>query len=133
MSTQEKPSQSEAPPAADDIQAEPPSPETLMEAGAQRIAELEAELEEMKNRWMRAEAETQNVRNRAKRRMRAAAQQLVPLFGRPGQDYVLIARNGAPTRPWGRLLDDVKSALLSLRAESQSPVSAKHRAPPPSI
>ena len=73
------------------------------------------------------------VRNRAKRRMRAAAQQLVPLFGRPGQDYVLIARNGAPTRPWGRLLDDVKSALLSLRAESQSPVSAKHRAPPPSI
>jgi ribonuclease P protein component len=73
------------------------------------------------------------VRNRAKRRMRAAAQQLVPLFGRPGQDYVLIARNGAPTRPWGRLLDDVKSALLSLRVESQSPVSAKHRAPPPSI
>ena len=73
------------------------------------------------------------VRNRAKRRMRAAAQQLVPLFGRPGHDYVLIARNGAPTRPWGRLLDDVKSALLSLRAESQSPVGAKHRAPPPSI
>jgi ribonuclease P protein component len=73
------------------------------------------------------------VRNRAKRRMRAAAQQLVPLFGRPGHDYVLIARNGAPTRPWGRLLDDVKSALLSLRAESQSPVGANHRAPPPSI
>ena len=73
------------------------------------------------------------VRNRAKRRMRAAAQQLVPLFGRPGQDYVLIARNGAPTRPWGRLLDDVKSALLSLRAESESPEGASHRASPPPI
>ncbi|OXE35061.1 MAG: ribonuclease P protein component [Phenylobacterium zucineum] len=73
------------------------------------------------------------VRNRAKRRMRAAAQQLVPLFGRPGHDYVLIARNGAPTRPWGRLLDDVKSALISLRAESQSPEGATPRAPPPPI
>lgn len=73
------------------------------------------------------------VRNRAKRRMRAAARQLVPLFGRPGHDYVLIARNGAPTRPWGRLLDDVKSALLSLRAESESPEGASRRAPPPPI
>ncbi|OYU68949.1 MAG: ribonuclease P protein component [Alphaproteobacteria bacterium PA2] len=73
------------------------------------------------------------VRNRAKRRMRAAARQMVPLFGRPGHDYVLIARNGAPTRPWGRLLDDVKSALLSLRAESESPEGAFRRAPPPPI
>ena len=73
------------------------------------------------------------VRNRAKLRMRAAARQLVPLFGRPGHDYVLIARNGAPTRPWGRLLDDVKSALLSLRADSQSPEGATTRAPPPTI
>jgi ribonuclease P protein component len=73
------------------------------------------------------------VRNRAKRRMRAAARQMVPLFGRPGHDYVLIARNGAPTRPWGRLLDDVKSALLSLRAESESPEGASRRAPPPPI
>ena len=73
------------------------------------------------------------VRNRAKRRMRAAAQQLVPLFGRPGHDYVLIARNGAPTRPWGRLLDDVKSALLSLRADSDSPEGATSRASPPPI
>ncbi|QDH15358.1 nucleotide exchange factor GrpE [Oecophyllibacter saccharovorans] len=33
----------------------------------ERITQLEAELEEMKNRWMRAEAEVQNVRNRAQR------------------------------------------------------------------
>lgn len=73
------------------------------------------------------------IRNRAKRRMRAAAQQLVPLFGSPGHDYVLIARNGAPTRPWGRLLDDVKSALLTLRVESESPEGAISRASPPPI
>jgi ribonuclease P protein component len=56
------------------------------------------------------------VRNCAKRRLREAARMLLPQFGRPGCDYVFIARNGTPTRPWARLLDDVKSALISLAA-----------------
>jgi ribonuclease P protein component len=56
------------------------------------------------------------VRNRAKRRLREAARQLLPLHGRPGRDYVFIARNGTTARPWPRLLDDVKSALISLAA-----------------
>ena len=72
------------------------------------------------------------VRNRAKRRLRAAAQALLPQHGRPGYDYVLIARNGAPTRAWPRLLDDVKTALISLAAESDSPSRASQRAPSPS-
>ena len=71
------------------------------------------------------------VRNRAKRRMRQAARALVPTLGKPGHYYVFIARGGAPTRPWARLLDDVKSALLSLSAESPAP--APPRAPPPSL
>ena len=54
------------------------------------------------------------VRNRAKRRLREAARLLLPLHGRPGVDYVFIARQGTSTRPWSRLLDDVKSALISL-------------------
>lgn len=58
------------------------------------------------------------VRNRAKRRMREAARLVLPDLARPGHDYVLIARGGAPTRAWPRLLDDVKSALISLAAES---------------
>ena len=58
------------------------------------------------------------VRNRAKRRLREAARLLLPVHGRPGCDYVLIARGGATTRPWERLLDDVKSALISLAAET---------------
>jgi len=57
------------------------------------------------------------IRNRAKRRLREAARLLLPVHGRPGCDYVLIARGGATTRPWERLLDDVKSALISLAAE----------------
>jgi len=54
------------------------------------------------------------VRNRAKRRLREAARLLLPELGRPGFDYVFIARSGTPTRPWARLLDDVKTALISL-------------------
>ena len=54
------------------------------------------------------------VRNRAKRRLREAARALVPLHGKAGHDYVFVARMGAPSRPWARLLDDVKSALISL-------------------
>jgi len=53
-------------------------------------------------------------RNRAKRRLREAARRLIPEFGRPGCDYVLIARTGAGSRPWERLLDDVKTALIRL-------------------
>jgi len=56
------------------------------------------------------------ARNRAKRRLREAARLAVPLFGKAGFDYVFIARGGTATRPWSRLLDDVKSALISLAA-----------------
>ncbi len=55
-------------------------------------------------------------RNRAKRRLREAARVMLPLHGRPGRDYVFIARGGTTARPWLRLLDDVKSALISLAA-----------------
>jgi ribonuclease P protein component len=58
------------------------------------------------------------VRNRAKRRLREAARALVPLHGLPGHDYVVVARASVTTRSWERLLDDVKSALISLAAPS---------------
>ena len=56
------------------------------------------------------------TRNRAKRRLREAARAMAPLHGQAGHDYVLIARSGTTVRPWDRLVDDVKSALISLRA-----------------
>jgi ribonuclease P protein component len=64
-------------------------------------------------------------RNRAKRRMREAARLLLPQFAHPGFDYVFIARGGVTRRPWPRLLDDVKTALIRLAAERDS------RAPQP--
>lgn len=54
------------------------------------------------------------VRNRAKRRLREAARALLPLHGRPGTDYVFIARMDTATIGWQRLLDDMESALISL-------------------
>ena len=54
------------------------------------------------------------VRNRAKRRLREAARLLLPLHGSPGCDYVFIARHSTAVRAWPRLLDDMKSALVSL-------------------
>ena len=51
------------------------------------------------------------ARNRAKRRLRAAASQLLPLLGRQGHDYVLVARASTGTRAFQALLADVTAAL----------------------
>jgi ribonuclease P protein component len=51
------------------------------------------------------------VRNRAKRRLRAAAQALLPLYGLAGHDYVLVARAGTLTRDYDGLLEDLKAAI----------------------
>ena len=69
------------------------------------------------------------VRNRAKRRLREAARRLAPLHARAGHDYVFIARGGTAMRPWDRLLDDIKSALISLAA-NQVPAPDAPRQPP---
>ncbi len=51
------------------------------------------------------------TRNRAKRRLRAAASQLLPLLGRAGHDYVLVARGTTVARPFPALLSDIVTAL----------------------
>ncbi len=58
----------------------PLTPEQLMQAATDRIAALEAELAEMKDRWMRAEAETANVRARGRREADDARQYAVQKF-----------------------------------------------------
>jgi ribonuclease P protein component len=51
------------------------------------------------------------VRNRAKRRLRAVAARVLSDMGRPGTDYVLIARAATAERPFAALLDDLEAAL----------------------
>ncbi|MSO99567.1 MAG: nucleotide exchange factor GrpE [Acetobacteraceae bacterium] len=68
----------------------PLSPDQLMQAATARIAELEAELAEMKDRWLRAEAETSNVRARGRREAEDARQYAVQKFA---TDIVEAAEN----------------------------------------
>jgi ribonuclease P protein component len=56
------------------------------------------------------------ARNRARRRLKAAAGELLPLYGLPGNDYVLVARRETLTRSFGELLGDLQSALSAAHA-----------------
>lgn len=69
------------------------------------------------------------VRNRARRRLREAARQLLPEFGVAGADYVLVARQHTPDAPWAALLDDVRNALIRLRADLETGVAQGRRGP----
>ena len=55
------------------------------------------------------------VRNRARRRLKAAAQQVMPAHAAGGHDYVLIGRNQTVTRPFAALVGDLEAALRRLR------------------
>jgi ribonuclease P protein component len=62
------------------------------------------------------------VRNRAKRRMRAAAATVLPSHGHPGTDYVLIARASTADRPFAELVADLEAALRRIeRGGAQRP------------
>jgi ribonuclease P protein component len=50
-------------------------------------------------------------RNRAKRRLRAAAAAVLPRCGAAGTDYVLIARDGTGKRRYAEMLADLEGAL----------------------
>lgn len=60
-------------------------------------------------------------RNRAKRRLRAAAYTLLPLSGRAGHDYVLIARAGVLTRDFMALKGDIAEAARAAHRKLDAP------------
>jgi len=78
------------------------------------------------------------VRNRARRRLRAAADQVFPAGACPGWDYVLIGRQETNAQGFARLLDDLRKALRRVmedRARSDGrggrpPRGGKGKSPP---
>ncbi len=54
------------------------------------------------------------IRNRARRRLRAAAGEILPLLAKQGYDYVLVGRAGTLNRAWPDLLDDLRAALAKV-------------------
>ncbi|MEM6650077.1 MAG: ribonuclease P protein component [Pseudomonadota bacterium] len=58
------------------------------------------------------------TRNRAKRRLRALAAEVMPQWARPGHDYVFIAKDRILTRSYASLLDDLQRALVDPKITS---------------
>lgn len=53
-------------------------------------------------------------RNRARRRLKAAAALVMPAEAAPGRDYVVIAREATADLPWLALVEDFRKALRRL-------------------
>ena len=52
------------------------------------------------------------IRNRAKRRLREIAREVLPVHGRPGWDYVLVGFSETTVaRPYSKMLRDFETAL----------------------
>jgi ribonuclease P protein component len=58
-------------------------------------------------------------RNRAKRRLRAAAQEVMPAHACAGHDFVLIGRRATLKRPFPALIGDLETALKKLDAYNE--------------
>jgi ribonuclease P protein component len=54
------------------------------------------------------------ARNRARRRLRAAARALLPGAAKPGYDYVIVARPAILTCPFEALLTDLANAFARI-------------------
>jgi len=75
------------------------TPDDLMRAAAERIAALETERDDFKDRWVRAEAETANVRARARREVDETRQFAVQKFARDVVEAVENIRRGLDSLP----------------------------------
>ena len=64
-------------------------------------------------------------RNRARRRLKAAAQQVLGRHAAPERDYVVIARRETLKRPFRDLLGDLETALRRLHAWCDVPADER--------
>jgi ribonuclease P protein component len=69
------------------------------------------------------------TRNRARRRLKAIAHQVLPDCARADRDYVLIGRAGTVKRPYAALVNDLTVALQQLRAWRGEAATATGKAP----
>lgn len=61
------------------------------------------------------------ARNRVRRRLRAAAEEILPVHAKPGRDYVIIGRAATLRRPFHALLGDLENALKRVGAYRNRP------------
>lgn len=65
------------------------------------------------------------ARNRVRRRLRAVAEQVMPLQAKGDYDYVVIGRRQTLTRPFHALVEDLETALRRLGAYRDSTEAGK--------
>lgn len=98
-------------PAADAVEAAAPVEEAVT---AERLAKAEAEAARLKNEYLRALAETENVRKRAARERQEASQYAISAFAR---DLLSVADNLqralAAVDPQAKAVDPALQALIS--------------------
>lgn len=73
-------------------------------------------------------------RNRARRRLRAAVDRVMPERAAPGHDYVVIARAATLVRPFEKLVGDLEAALRRVdayRAPGDAAATAEPKATEP--
>ncbi len=63
-------------------------------------------------------------RNRAKRRLRAVVEEVLPIEAQPGYDFVVIGRRSTLRRKFPQLLGDLRAALKRLGISEQGPAKA---------
>ncbi len=68
------------------------------------------------------------VRNRVRRRLRAAADAVIAEHGKPHRDYVLVGRRESEDRPYADLLGDIETALARTGSMNSSTDAAQDRA-----
>ncbi len=76
-----------------------PQEDTLLEAPDQRIAALEQELQEMRDKWLRSEAEMANLRARTKREVEDARAFAVQKFARDVAEAAENLKRGIDSLP----------------------------------
>lgn len=77
----------------------PATPDELMQAASDRIAALETERDDFKDRWMRSEAEMANLRARTKREVDETRQYAVQKFARDVVEAAENLRRGLASLP----------------------------------
>lgn len=61
------------------------------------------------------------VRNRIRRRLRAAVREALPRAGKDGFDYVIVARRAALGVPFADLIHDIERGIARLHSGSRRP------------
>ncbi len=91
-----------------------PTPDSVAATSAEeRIAALEAEVQEMKDRWIRAEAEMQNLRSRTQREIADARNYAIQKFARDVVEAAENLRRGLDALP--AAAEDEPELLAKLR------------------